>query len=718
MTLSELLHMVGRWWAPAAVLGLLLGAGGAALVWYLFEPKYEAIAWLKVDARPTHLAFEESRQQADPFLLTQMEIIRSPLILDAAVQRREFLLLPGMQEKPAPAEWLARKIGVRQVGQSELLQVSLEHPRPATSAAVVNAVVDSYLDLQLEQSERRTRHVIELLEEEKTRRAEELEQLRAKVRDIVEQQPELAASGLSSLGASDSIGDLQNQLIALEVESEVLKAQLESGQGDDPPAPIAAVELALDQTPQVQRIHELLGEKQALLAETRSLSVRGDATPAVRRLVTDVAFYEQELSRIRERLRPRVAEAIRREASLVRAEELEQIHLELAAKETLRERLSEQLTEKLENGGTAGPWALELQFAQTELARAEAVFAQIADRAEALSTEIRAPNRVSVIRRASLPTRPVETLPIPKMAAAALGGFFLPFLLFVALERRLRRVGESHQLERDAHLPVIGEVVKLPERCYRSGREFPRRVEKQRRIFEESIDSLRMRLLLSDELRELQTLTVASAVSGEGKTRVAAHLAVSLARATNKLVLIVDADLRAPEIHALFEVDNDIGLADVLDGKCPPSAAIAATWCSNLHALPAGRAAKSPSVLFSGEALADCLQQLRETYAYIILDSPPVLSASEALVVSKASDSVLLCAMCDVSRTPQIKLAYERLSAAGADTLGAVLSGVPRRTYARTYGRYDAPPVVVSSVPRDAAGEESAEQGSVVRRPR
>ncbi len=718
--------MLGRWWAPAAFLGLLLGAAGAGLVWRLFEPEYEALAWLKIDAHPTHLAFKDSGQNSDSFMLTQLEILRSPLIMDTAVQRRELLLLPEIQARSAPAEWLAREIGVRQVGKSELLQVSFEHPDPATSAAIVNGVVDSYMDLQVQQSERHTRHVIQLLEEEKIRRAEELDHLRSKVREIVEKQPELAASGLAGFTLGDPVGDLQNQLIAAEVETEVLRAQQESGRNvseEEALVAPAAVELVLDQKPQVQRINALLEEKQALLAETRSLSVQGDEIPAIRRLKADVTFYEQELERVRERLRPQAIEEIRRQESLRRQEALAQIDTALAAKQVLVKRLREQLTEKMKGGeGSAGPWSLELQFAQTELTRAEAVFSQIADRAEALSTEVRAPGRVSVLRRATIPTRPVEALPLPKLGAAAAGGFFLPFLLFFLLERRLRRVGQSHQLTRETNLEVIGEIVRLPDRPYRAGAAFPPRVERQRRMFEESIDAIRTQLLLAREWQDLQTLSVASAVSGEGKTRVAAHLAASLARCTGNLVLLIDADLRAPEMHALFETAHDAGLADVLEGKIPLGEAIAPTWNSNLHVLPAGRAAQSPSVLFSGPAFAACLKELRATYRYIIIDAPPVLSASEALVIAKSADSVLMCVMYDISRVPQIKLAYERLLSASANLLGAVLSGVPPRSYERTYGRYEQAAFLASYEPQtlvaDDESEDETESLPPSRRPR
>ena len=107
-------------------------------------------------------------------------------------------------------------------------------------------------------------------------------------------------------------------------------------------------------------------------------------------------------------------------------------------------------------------------------------------------------------------------------------------------------------------------------------------------LFEESIDSLRTTLMLADELRNLRILAVTSAATHEGKTSVAAQLAMSLARTTDHDTLLIDGDMRAPDLHDIFEVPLEPGLTKVLAGKVPIEKAIITTACPKLDH-PAGR---------------------------------------------------------------------------------------------------------------------------------
>ena len=114
-------------------------------------------------------------------------------------------------------------------------------------------------------------------------------------------------------------------------------------------------------------------------------------------------------------------------------------------------------------------------------------------------------------------------------------------------------------------------------------------------LFEESIDSLRTSLLLANEEHDMQVISICSAVSGEGKTSVSSQLAVSIARATGQPVLLIDADMRAPDIHQIFEVPLSPGLADVLDQRDSLEKSINRSWSDHVHLLPAGVLDKRPT---------------------------------------------------------------------------------------------------------------------------
>jgi Mrp family chromosome partitioning ATPase len=107
-----------------------------------------------------------------------------------------------------------------------------------------------------------------------------------------------------------------------------------------------------------------------------------------------------------------------------------------------------------------------------------------------------------------------------------------------------------------------------------------------------------------------------------------------------------------------------------------------------VHLLTAGGLDKSPHKLLGTPAFRNLLDEARLSYRYIVIDTPPVLAASESLVVAKQADGTIVCAMRDFSRENHLRLAHARLEATGADTIGVVLNGVPVRNYASRYGSY------------------------------
>jgi len=213
-------------------------------------------------------------------------------------------------------------------------------------------------------------------------------------------------------------------------------------------------------------------------------------------------------------------------------------------------------------------------------------------------------------------------------------------------------------------------------------------------LFEESIDSLRVCLWLPEDRKNVHVLSVCSAIHGEGKTSVASQLAVSMAKCSSTPVLLIDADMRSPDIHHIFKIPNEPGLAAVLDGRSSLDDAIVTDWSDQVHLLPAGRLTMSPHKLLGGDTFPSLLRTLRARYSHIIIDTPPILSAAEALLLAKFSDGTIICTRRNYSRERQVKLAHERLVAAGAKPLGAVFNAVPTRRYAYTYGSYDYAPKI------------------------
>ena len=262
----------------------------------------------------------------------------------------------------------------------------------------------------------------------------------------------------------------------------------------------------------------------------------------------------------------------------------------------------------------------------------------------------------------------------------------LPVVGAVFWERRLQRVSNSKQLAVDPKYGVVWEVANLPLRG--RGHRRNARAHRKGNLFAESVNSLRTGLMLSESLRDMKVLAVTSAVAQEGKTSLASELAISMAQSSGQPTLLIDADLRAPDIHRVFEVPLEPGLSRVLDGEVALDEAIVTDWGNSVHLLPAGKLHKNPHQLFGKGGLKPMLEELRRAYRYIIIDTPPILSASEALMVAEAADATLICCRRDRSRVDQLESAFERLAVAGREPVGTVLNGVPSRAYRKSYGKY------------------------------
>jgi capsular exopolysaccharide synthesis family protein len=177
-------------------------------------------------------------------------------------------------------------------------------------------------------------------------------------------------------------------------------------------------------------------------------------------------------------------------------------------------------------------------------------------------------------------------------------------------------------------------------------------------------------------------------MSGEGKSTAVSQLAISLAKASGRTVLIVDADMRCPDQHDVFGLPLEPGLNEVLRNAVPLHDAINRELGDLIHVLPAGRLKASPHRLISPSSIKELLDDALQHYGYVIFDTAPVLSAGETLAVASSVDSTLVCVMRDLTRMDSVVRTTHRLEASGARVVGTIFSGVTPRQYTYRYGDY------------------------------
>lgn len=178
------------------------------------------------------------------------------------------------------------------------------------------------------------------------------------------------------------------------------------------------------------------------------------------------------------------------------------------------------------------------------------------------------------------------------------------------------------------------------------------------------------------DLERKRALLITSAERGEGKSLFALHFALVLAYHLQKKILLLDADVRRPVQHTVFQVPLSPGFAELLAGTVPVKEAIRPTKVKNLGFLPAGLGGGNPSRLFSGDRVRDTVRELHEFYDIVLLDSPPVVPVSDPLHYLSGVDGVLYLVMAGQTHRDVTQRGVEILRSAGANILGVVANNL------------------------------------------
>lgn len=692
------LNALRRWWKLVVPIGALLAVAAVAVVLLLFQPVYRATAWLRIASRPPYVVFQESEneQETARYIATQLQLVKSPMVLMPVVSKPEVAGITQVREEPDSVSWLADHLEMERIGNSELFRLSFKCTDPAAAVTLVNAVTNTYLAFRTKSDNETRNRIVRSLEEENGKQLEQIKRLRANLRELTAQN-----SKNSTLGSSNSrsglappfLAELWSRMVDLEL------AELEqyspsatpaetagsSGLGDRPEA---KMEAHIMSDLMVQRLRTELADTNAKL----DLIVRESKHPETR-------FEYRDLKRLADqqgnRLAARIAELsqaapkrlnlqnplARRAAEL---QEVEQKTQRIAAQKKFLEARVRQEMARIQQEGTDN---LELDFAKGELDLAEKTEDLISTRLTRLLIEGQSIDRVQLFREGEIETVPVRSFPAKECILATMTGLLLPFAIAVMWEQLVRKVSDTQTLEQQVAISVLGEVTRLPTYGENNANGC-KRLELETKMYHESLDSIATVLRLSDQLKLVRILAITSAVPHEGKTSLATELAISIARTTKSPTLLIDGDMRAPDVHRIMGVPLTPGLCEVLEGTAELTDTIVPALEDHLDVVPAGRMTASPLALLREAAAASLFSQIDANYRYVIIDSPPVLSASESLVLGKAADAVLLCAMRDVSRENQVRDAQRRLRLAGARPIGVVLNGVPSKSYLSRYGYY------------------------------
>ena len=293
---------------------------------------------------------------------------------------------------------------------------------------------------------------------------------------------------------------------------------------------------------------------------------------------------------------------------------------------------------------------------------------------------------VQVIEAASVPRRPI----LPNRGRDLGFAFSMAILIALGLAAGTEfldsRLKNPDDVKVHLRLPFLGLVPAVSARHTRNGGLLLNRGVPPG--FSEALRSVRTAVIFSSAAEGAKSLMVTSTAPGEGKTVTSTNLAMALAQADLR-TLLIDADMRRPRSHEVFAIEQEPGLSNVLVGTATLAEAVRATDNPSLFVLPAGHVPPNPAELLSSPRCQRLLEDLGADYDWIVVDAPPVMAVTDAAVISHFVSGVVFVVGAEMIPRRNAQQAIEQLTQAQAKMIGVVLNRAEVERHAYYYAPYE-----------------------------
>ncbi len=687
--LSLILTALRRHGFWAFLAGLVLATGAVAAVWFTFEPKYEAKAFLHVIQNPEYFQIVPERSQGKTDSKSELapllsEIVLRNVLADENVQRQPSFALGTLTTTD-----LKKMIRYQSAGGAEHYEVVATSSYPKEAVAVATKATEAFLDFFREYRNARLQELSQSLSDEIKLKNQQIELVNREMAGMIrEMQGSTSESPLF-----DPEGQFLSELKKTRTEMEV-KLQIAQQQKQMIAQQVEVRQFAIDDAvvasmvEQSKDIQALRSRVDELDAKLNRVDNKGRQHPANVEMVRERQLVVKQL----EQNRTRLQEQVRKN---VEADAINQINVELQAAERNIQQLQLQIAyydgeikKQYSTIVSANEKRSQYESKKAELDRLRIEHTSLINAESAIRLrKLSLPYQISQSSAEVItPTEPIEKYPLKLLAMAGAVALVIPFGLAFLWEMRTQRVTSGDEVSHSNRIPVLGEVATLPK-IRRRGKQFSAKVSRHMRLYQESVDNISA-MLSVDQDNRYRTISLTSALSHEGKSTLSSQLAISMARGNQGRVLLIDTDLRSPVQHRLFDLDLGPGLAEVMEQHLDWQTTLRETNIDNLFVITAGRVKSNPLRCFSGQNWSNLLQELQQNFDVVIVDTPPVLATSESMVICQSTAATIVCLLRDVSRSESVQRACQRLMAAGANVHGCVMSGVPQSTYAYRYGSY------------------------------
>ncbi len=724
----DLIKTLLRWkWLP--ILGSLVGATAGFLYWGQLPEKYKAVAQIQVVSPNAMVPISQtySQQMESKSRSDELAVVKSSAVLKKAVELgrlTQHRKLSGKSDDDIVRWLLTPKLLEAKLGSndlnSDILRIGITTNDAELSGDVVQAVVSGYEQFVTGNLRTYTEEAVTAL----TKLSDKYEMSRKKANEeaskVKKNNNLIFKNGKPHDPVADTVLDINEKLRVIDGRRRSIEAvlkQVEDGKVAKRPVEqlLRLVISATDdsgfkddnglksqqdyirsQTNMIELFEQdkvIPLRSQLLLLNEQSL---GDSHPSVVVVKQRLANLETELARQKARLKVNEEEFGSNKVDIPTLEG--RLNIACGSSEELLQKLKFEQNEYRLELESLRPRMQENAASISDYALSLADLEALSEFSTQITDSLTKINLGSDIGRKTVVKLDMPTIGLfdgPHWYQyVGIGGLF-GFACFSGLAYLLELADRSYrnpdEISMDLGMPILGHVpLAVISRSDRIDEKVDSSIvtlHKNRAPISEAFRGIRTALFFSCQHSGVKVLQVTSPVPGDGKSTIAANIAVSIAQ-SGRRVCLVDCDFRRPRVAKIFGLAADTGFVQVIGGKVELRDAIQQTTIENLSALTCGRRPGNPAELLSSELFADLVSELRSLFDFVIIDTPPMLAVSDPANVASHVDGVLLAIRLRRNLRPIASRAAQMLHAINANMVGVVVNGIGVGGNSYGYGGY------------------------------
>lgn len=571
--------------------------------------------------------------------------------------------------------------------ETRLIDITYTHTDPDVAAKVVNAIAETYLVNNLQRKSESNENTGDVLQ----KRVAELQQtIRADEEKLVNyaKNNQILTLDASQNTVVERLGALNRQLVEAEKDRILAESAYKSAQRTGAATALAEADQQKVNESEL-RLADLRQKRAQLLVEAT------EEAPEVKEIDTQIAELDRQVKEVRNRKSSTILtnlETAYRDA--------------LGREQALRKSFQQQRGETLTQNEAAINYRIIQQEIQTNKTLLDSLLQRAKENDVIMASK---PNNISIIDYAIAPDGPIgpnrtRTVLMAMLLSLGLGVGFALFLEYLD-----DTVHSTDEVERLLHLPALAVIPSAAGGVRRRLITPPGALQKRngspsdnpellmnvdgRSPLAEAYRHLRTSVLLSTAGRAPKSLLITSSLPGEGKTTTAVNTAMSLAQ-TGASVVIIDADMRRPRLRSIFGLADRAGLSSILSSDMTEAEMVALAQkeeVSGLWVLTSGPIPPNPAELLGSDQMRRLIAALQAAFTHVVVDSPPITSFTDGVLIASMVDGVLLVVHGGKSSRHVVKRARQLLNDVGAKIFGVVLNNVNLQShdyyyYQRYYG--------------------------------